>query len=71
MAKSAPSSAGSQFYITLGPQSSLDGRYTVFGAVTEGKNVASLIAIGDTITSITITENKKRKPAPTAPACGE
>lgn len=57
MAKSsAPNSAGSQFYITLGPQADLDGRYTVFGAVTEGKNVASLIAIGDKITSITITE---------------
>lgn len=57
MAKSAaPNSAGSQFYITLGPQVSLDGRYTVFGAVTEGKNVASTIQIGDKITSITITE---------------
>ncbi len=57
MAKSsAPNSAGSQFYITLGPQASLDGRYTVFGAVTEGKNVASQIAVGDKIVSVTITE---------------
>ncbi|MBX3214840.1 MAG: peptidylprolyl isomerase [Labilithrix sp.] len=57
MAKSeAPNSAGSQFYITLGAQPELDGRYTVFGAVTEGKNVASLIRLGDQITSVTITE---------------
>ncbi|MBX3221089.1 MAG: peptidylprolyl isomerase [Labilithrix sp.] len=57
MAKSAaPNSAGSQFYITLGPQTDLDGRYTVFGAVTNGKNVASIIAVGDVITSVTITE---------------
>ena len=26
-----PDSAGSQFYFTLGPQSFLDGQYTVFG----------------------------------------
>ena len=57
MAKSStPNSAGSQFYITLGPQTALDGRYTVFGAVTAGKEIASQIAIGDEIKSITITE---------------
>ncbi|MBX3261736.1 MAG: peptidylprolyl isomerase [Labilithrix sp.] len=57
MAKSAaPNSAGSQFYITLGPQAELDGRYTVFGAVTAGKEVARLIQVGDAITSVTITE---------------
>jgi len=57
MAKSsAPNSAGSQFYITLGPQLDLDGRYTVFGAVTNGKNVASIIGVGDRIVSVTITE---------------
>ena len=57
MAKSSrPNSAGSQFYITLGAQPDLDGRYTVFGAVTSGQNGASLIAIGDRITSVTITE---------------
>lgn len=57
MAKSsAPNSAGSQFYITLGPQPDLDGNYTVFGQVTNGKGVPPTIAVGDTITSITITE---------------
>jgi cyclophilin family peptidyl-prolyl cis-trans isomerase len=57
MAKSArPDSAGSQFYITMGAQPDLDDRYTVFGAVTSGKDVVRAIAVGDTITSVTITE---------------
>ncbi|MBX3187503.1 MAG: peptidylprolyl isomerase [Labilithrix sp.] len=58
MAKSAaPNSAGSQFYITLSPQPSLDGRYTVFGKVASGLDVAQKIAKGDAIERITITEN--------------
>jgi peptidyl-prolyl cis-trans isomerase B (cyclophilin B) len=57
MAKtSAPNSAGSQFYITLGPQSDLDGRYTVFGQVTSGNDVVRKIVIGDKIESVTVTE---------------
>jgi len=37
MARSAhPDSAGSQFYITYGPQPHLDGSYTVFGRVVSG-----------------------------------
>lgn len=57
MAKtSAPNSAGSQFYITLGPQPSLDADYTVFGQVTAGKEVARQIVVGDLITKVTIEE---------------
>jgi peptidyl-prolyl cis-trans isomerase B (cyclophilin B) len=57
MAKSAAKdSAGSQFYITLGPQTKLDGGYTVFGVVTSGKEVVKTIVVGDKITSVTITE---------------
>lgn len=57
MAKtSAPNSAGSQFYITLGEQHSLDAGYTVFGQVTAGKDVPAKIALGDTITKVTIEE---------------
>jgi cyclophilin family peptidyl-prolyl cis-trans isomerase len=57
MAKSSePNSAGSQFYITLGAQPSLDGKYTVFGAVTSGQQVVRSIVVGDTITSVTIAE---------------
>jgi cyclophilin family peptidyl-prolyl cis-trans isomerase len=44
MAKSAvPNSAGSQFYITLAPQPSLDGGYTVFGKVISGMEVVKQI----------------------------
>jgi cyclophilin family peptidyl-prolyl cis-trans isomerase len=41
-------SAGSQFYIALSPQPSLDGRYTVFAQVSEGLDVVK--AIGETPT---------------------
>mgnify|MGYP005858972893 CR=1 FL=1 len=57
MAKSAaPNSAGSQFYVTLAPQPSLDGRYTVFGSVSSGLEVVKSIARGDVIQRVTITE---------------
>ena len=36
-------SSGSQFYICLGPQSHLDGGYTVFGYVIEGMDVVRKI----------------------------
>jgi peptidyl-prolyl cis-trans isomerase B (cyclophilin B) len=49
-----PDSAGSQFYICLEPQPSLDGQYTVFGQVIEGMDVVSTIQVGDVIESITI-----------------
>ena len=41
-----PNSASSQFYITLGEQSFLNGKYAVFGYVTEGKDIARLIEQG-------------------------
>lgn len=57
MAKSAePNSGGSQFYITLGAQPSLDNRYTVFGKVTAGMDVVAKIAKGDVMKSVAITE---------------
>jgi peptidyl-prolyl cis-trans isomerase B (cyclophilin B) len=55
MARAAhPDSAGSQFYICLGPQSFLDGNYTVFGQVTEGLDVVHRITRGDVMESVTI-----------------
>lgn len=68
---SDPNSAGSQFYITLSPQHSLDPGalipdengnitkspgYTVFGNVIDGKDVPAKIVAGDKIDSITIEE---------------
>lgn len=45
-------SAGSQFYITLAPQSFLDNNYTVFGQVIEGMEIVKEIQKGDKIKRI-------------------
>lgn len=47
-------SSGSQFYITLGEISYLDGQYTVFGETISGMDVVKKIEMGDTIDSINI-----------------
>jgi peptidyl-prolyl cis-trans isomerase B (cyclophilin B) len=39
----APDSAQTSFFVVLGPQPSLDGKYTVFGRVAEGMNVIEAI----------------------------
>jgi len=60
MARSqSPDSAGSQFYICLAPQPSLDGQYTVFGQVVEGMDVVKKLAVGSIIDSITIENASK------------
>ena len=51
-----PDSAGSQFYITLGPAHFLDGKYTVFGKVTSGMNIVDNIKKGDKMKSVKIIE---------------
>ncbi len=49
MAKtSAPNSAGSQFYFTLGPQNFLDGNYAVFGTCIENVEVIEEIGLVET-----------------------
>lgn len=48
MARSAsPNSANSQFFITFGPASFLNGQYTVFGQVVEGMDVIDKINVGE------------------------
>lgn len=55
MARSAdPDSAGSQFYLCLGPQHGLDSGYTVFGQTVEGMDVIGALRAGDVINSIRI-----------------
>jgi peptidyl-prolyl cis-trans isomerase B (cyclophilin B) len=56
MANAGPNTNGSQFYITLAPQPALDGKYNIFGKVTDGQSVANNIAMGDKINSISVTE---------------
>ncbi|MBU0741822.1 peptidylprolyl isomerase [bacterium] len=48
VAHSGRDTGGSQFFVTLSPQPHLDGRYTVFGKVVEGMEVAESMQPGDT-----------------------
>jgi cyclophilin family peptidyl-prolyl cis-trans isomerase len=56
-----PNSAGSQFFIVLGPEpaSNLDNQYAVFGFTVEGQDVVESIAVGDVMNSVTIEEKPK------------
>jgi peptidylprolyl isomerase len=54
MANSGPNTNASQFCITLGDRSYLNGDFTVFGEVVEGLDVVMKIAQGDAIESIRI-----------------
>lgn len=54
-----PNSAGSQFYLCLGPQHQLDSGYTVFGRTIDGLNVIEALRAGDTIQSIRIEHAAK------------
>ena len=54
---SQPDTNGSQFFITLSPQPSLDGQYNAFGHVTAGMDVVNSIAQGDLILAVSITES--------------
>ena len=61
MAKAGPNTTGSQFFVTTGLGSGgdlsyLDPDFTVFGEVTSGMDAAKELAVGDTITAITIEE---------------
>ena len=55
-----PNSAGSQFYLCLGPQHMLDSGYTVFGQTLEGFDVISALRAGDVIESVRIEHKPQR-----------
>ena len=67
MANSGPDTNGSQFFITYGPATHLDGGYTIFGEVLEGMQVVQDLTPrdpsqggdlpeGDKIITVTIVE---------------
>lgn len=49
-----PSEADSQIYVTLANRPDLNGRYTVFGRVTEGAEVPALLQRGDVIVRMSV-----------------
>ncbi len=52
MALSGPDTGGSQFFITHSPQPHLDGRYTAFGEVVNGREVVDRLIEGDKILEV-------------------
>ena len=62
-----PDSAGSQFYITQGEPHFLDGKYTVFGKIVDGKDVAAKLEKGDKLLAVKVLEAPQAKSATKAP----
>ena len=50
--------ADSQWYVTLSPQTALDGKYTVFGKVISGMDVVVKLQVTDRIIRVTVREAK-------------
>ncbi|MGE0392806.1 MAG: HEAT repeat domain-containing protein [Vicinamibacterales bacterium] len=52
---------GSQFFVTLGPQPHLDGRYTAFARVVEGMAVVEQLQKGDVIRRVTVWDGREAR----------
>jgi cyclophilin family peptidyl-prolyl cis-trans isomerase len=60
VANGGPHTNASQFYVTLGDRSYLDGNYTVFGHVVRGMDVVMSIVQGDVVESVKIVRVGKK-----------
>lgn len=56
MALSGKDTGGSQFFVTAAPQPHLDGRYTAFGEVIRGQEVADSLLEGDAIVELRVSQ---------------
>ena len=54
MANAGPGTNGSQFFITHGAMTWLDGKHTIFGYVVEGQDVVDAVAQGDAMETVEI-----------------
>jgi peptidyl-prolyl cis-trans isomerase B (cyclophilin B) len=54
-----PDSASSQFYITLAPQTALDGKYAIFGKVVGGLDVLDKITKDDQLYAVRVVDPKE------------
>ncbi len=54
MAHAGKDTGGCQFFVTHSPQRHLDGRYTIFGKVTDGMDVVDALRIEDVIQGVKI-----------------
>jgi peptidyl-prolyl cis-trans isomerase B (cyclophilin B) len=55
-APSDPDSGGSQFYVCLSNQPTLDGQYAIFGHVVQGMNIVDQIQVGDRIVKAKVVQ---------------
>jgi cyclophilin family peptidyl-prolyl cis-trans isomerase len=52
---------GSQFFVTLGPQPHLDGRYTAFARVVDGMAAVEQVQKGDVIRRVTVWDGRESR----------
>jgi peptidylprolyl isomerase len=60
MASAGKDTEGVQYFVTHSPQPHLDGRYTAFGRVVVGQDVAGTLRQGDRVLRAVITPTSER-----------